>query len=369
MIDKRLLRETTQVRHLWALSAGLGLAAGLLAVAQAGCLARVVDRVFLAGEDLGGVRFWLAAVLLSALARAALVWVANLAAHRMAARIKEALRRRLLDHLLATGPAYIQGERAGELVSVVATGVDAVEAYFGRYLPQLATAALVPLAILGFVFPIDFLTGTILLLTAPVIPLLMVLIGRWAEALTRRQWETLSRMSAHFLDVLQGLTTLKIFGRSKAQAEVIALISERFRGTSLGVLRVAFLSALALELLATISTALVAVTVGLRLLNGEMPFARAFFLLLLAPEFYQPLRLLGGHFHAGLAGVTAAARIFAILETNLPKRKARSRLHLPPVRTVHLVLRDVHYAYAGGGRPALRGFSAELRPNLPGFCA
>ena len=198
-------------------------------------------------------------------------------------------------------------------------GIDALEAYFSQYLPGLALAALVPLIYLLVVFPLDPLSALVLLLTAPLIPLFMVLIGNVAQALTRRQWQALSRMSAYFLDVLQGLTTLKLLGRSQAQTTVIAEVSDRFRQRTMSVLRVTFLSALVLEMVATLSTAVVAVEVGLRLLYGRLPFEQALFVLLLAPEFYLPLRLLGTRFHAGMSGVAAAQRIFAILETPAPQ--------------------------------------------------
>lgn len=363
MVDKRLLNETGPVRIFLALTVGLGLGTGLLAILQASYLARVVNRVFLDGHKLGEVWTLLWPLLGVIIFRAGLAWLGEVTAHRAAAQIKHALRQRLLAHLLALGPAYAGGERTGELVNVLVEGIEALDAYFARYLPQLALAALVPLAVLGFVFPLDLLSGLILLFTAPLIPLFMFLIGRWAESLSQRQWEKLSRMSAHFLDVLQGLTTLKIFGRSKAQAEVMARISNGFRETTLGVLRVAFLSALMLEFLATISTALVAVTVGLRLVYARIPFEQAFFLLLLAPEFYLPLRLLGSHFHAGLAGISAAGRIFEILETPLPKRKSRGACHLPPDSRFQIAFEDVHYAFEEGARPALQGISFELRPG------
>ncbi|SFH41294.1 ATP-binding cassette, subfamily C, CydD [Desulfotomaculum arcticum] len=364
MMDKRLLREAGAVRFFLALSVGLGLGTGLLAILQAGYLARVVNRVFLEGQSLSGVQPLLWPLLGVIIFRAGLTWLSEVAAHRAATQIKHALRQRLLAHLLALGPVYAGGERTGELVNVMVEGIETLDAYFARYLPQLALAALVPLAVLGFVFPLDLISALILLFTAPLIPLFMFLIGKWAESLSQRQWESLSRMSAHFLDVLQGLATLKIFGRSKSQAEVIGRISSHFRESTLGALRVAFLSALALEFLATISTALVAVTVGLRLVYARIPFEQAFFLLLLAPEFYLPLRLLGSHFHAGLAGVSAAGRIFEILETPLPARKQQQgERHLPPDPSFQIVFEDVHYAFDEGARPALQGVSFKLHPG------
>jgi ATP-binding cassette subfamily C protein CydD len=245
---------------------------------------------------------------------------------------------------MALGPAYSQGERSGELANTLVEGVEALDAYFRHYLPQLALAALVPLTILVFVFPLDWVSGLVLLLTAPLIPLFMALIGSAADALTRRQWTSLSRMSAHFLDVLQGLTALKLLGRSRDQIGIIARVSDQYRGATMGVLRVAFLSALVLEMVATLSTAVVAVQVGLRLLYGQLAFEQALFVLVLAPEFYLPLRLLGTRFHAGMQGVAAAERIFEVLETPAPGKAVASPgpSPAPPLR---ICFSDVHHAY------------------------
>ncbi|CAG1000300.1 hypothetical protein GPROT1_03823, partial [Gammaproteobacteria bacterium] len=264
--------------------------------------------------SLADVTSLLIVLLLIIIVRALLAWGSEVSAFQVAARVKTALRQRVFDKLMQLGPAYVRGERTGELTNTAIDGIEALEAYFSQYLPQVVLAALVPLILLMFVFPVDLLSGIVLLLTAPFIPLLMILIGQAAEALTRHQYRALSFMSAHFLDVLQGLTTLKLLGRSRQQIETIAQVSERFRDTTLSVLRVAFLSAFALEMIATISTAIIAVEIGLRLLAGNLQFEQAFFILVLAPDFYAPLRLLGTRFHAGLSGVAAAARIFEILE-------------------------------------------------------
>ncbi len=246
-----------------------------------------------------------------------------MSANAAARQIKQDLRKRLFTHILDLGPAYLRNERGetgaqtGELVNLATEGVDALEVYFSQYLPQVALAALIPLSILVFVFPSDSLSGIVLLVTAPLLPLFMYLIGSAAEALTRKQWQGLSRMSAYFLDVLQGLTTLKSLGRSRDQIDVIKKVSEHYRQSTMSVLKVTFLSALVLELIATLSTAVVAVEIGIRLLYGRMAFEQAFFILLLAPEFYLPLRMLGTRFHAGMAGVEAAKRIFEILDLPL----------------------------------------------------
>jgi ATP-binding cassette subfamily C protein CydD len=315
LIDPRLLQQAKSSRTALGLTIALGFVGGIFTVLQAWMLSRVIDGVFLGGADLRASVPLLGLLLLLFLLKAGSLWGSQIAAKQVALNIKTSLREKIYAHLQKLGPLYVRGERTGELVHTVTEGIEALDAYFSEYLPQLVLAALVPLTFLFFVFPLDRLSGLVLLLTAPLIPVFMVLIGDRADALTQRQWRTLSRMSAHFLDVLQGLTTLKLLGRSRAQIEVIRQVSERFRERTMGVLRVAFLSALVLELVATLSTAVVAVEIGLRLLYGRMAFEQALFVLLLAPEFYLPLRLLGTRFHAGINGVTAATRIFEVLDT------------------------------------------------------
>ncbi len=284
-LDGRLVRQAWMARATLILTVGLGFLAGAAMVGQALLLSQIVNRVFIEGAALKDVGSLLGGMLALSLLRAGLVWGSEVSAGQIAGRVKDALRQRLTAHLLALGPAYIREERSGELTNTLTEGIEALDAYFRQYLPQLALAALVPLAVLAFVFPLDWVSGLVLLLTAPLIPLFMILIGSAAEALTQRQWTSLSRMSAHFLDVLQGLTTLKLLGRSREQVQTITQVSERFRDTTMGVLRVTFLSALVLELVATVSTAVVAVQIGLRLLYGHLAFQEALFVLLLAPEF------------------------------------------------------------------------------------
>ncbi|NWG75923.1 MAG: thiol reductant ABC exporter subunit CydD, partial [Rubrivivax sp.] len=225
--DRRLLAEATAVRVYLAVSIGLGVLNGLLIIAQAAALAAVIDRVFLKSAGLQDVTPILLALLAAMLIRAALAWGSEVSAFRATARVKTGLRQRLFDHLLQLGPAYARGERTGELTNAVVEGVEALEAYFSQYLPQLVLAALAPLSIVLFVFPIDLLSALVLLITAPLIPFFMILIGKAAEALTRRQYTEMSFLSAHFLDVLQGLTTLKLLGRSRQQLETIAQVSNR----------------------------------------------------------------------------------------------------------------------------------------------
>ncbi|MCJ7700011.1 MAG: thiol reductant ABC exporter subunit CydD, partial [Anaerolineales bacterium] len=282
----------------------------------------------------------------------------------IALKVKSSLRDKIYAHILKLGPVNIRGERTGELVNLATEGVQSLDAYFSQYLPQLVLAALVPATYLAAVFPVDVLSGLVLLFTAPLIPVFMVLIGSLTDRVTRQQWQTLSRLSAHFLDVVQGLTTLKAFGRSRDQIRMIREISERYRETTMDILRVAFLSALVLELVATISTALVAVEIGLRLLSGQMGFRHALFVLLLAPEFYYPLRMLGARFHAGVTGITAASRIFEFLDQPLPREAQEDEpvdLSSPPCELA-LFFDQVSFQHADGGK-ALDGISFSVAPG------
>ncbi len=360
-LDKRLLRRAQAVRAALALTVGLGWLAGILLVFQARYLSQLVNGVFLEGQSLDQVRWLFLFLLVLSLVRAGVSWSSTMSANRVAVRVKTDLRQRLTAHLLDLGPAYAHGERTGELTNTVVEGVEALDAYFSQYLPQLALAVLVPLTVLAFAFRLDPLSGLILLLTAPIIPIFMYLIASLADRLTRQQWTSLSRMSAHFLDMLQGLPTLKLLGRSREQIRTIAQISDQFGQTTLGVLKVAFLSALVMEMVATLSTAVVAVTIGLRLLNGRMGFEEAFFVLLLAPEFYLPLRQLGVRFHAGMSGVAAAQRIFEVLDE--PTVKAEAVVKAEAAFDLNLSLNDIHYAYDDGQRPALNGLSFQITPG------
>ncbi len=400
-LDRRLLRETRNAFPFLLTVALCSWLAGVLLVGQAFALSQVVARVFLMGDTLRDVLGWLLGFIACALGRSALVWGGQVAAQHLAGIVKRDLRTRFIERLFALGPVYVQGERTGELVTTALEGIEALDAYFGQYLPQLLSAALVPLTFLLLVTPLDPISGVIMAVTAPLIPFFMMLIGSQAEQLTRRQWRVLSRMGAHFLDVLQGLTTLKVLGRSAEQTEIIARISEDYRQRTMAVLRVTFLSALMLEMLSTLSVAIVAVEVGLRLLYGSLSFQQAFFVLLLAPEFYMPLRALGARFHAGVAGATAAQRIYQVLETPLAKSTAqllvseretevehtsaapdeKMPIRVQPfsgtavfdsVEAVHLSALvkcspihfvDVHFAYQDGTRPALRGVSFTLPPE------
>jgi ATP-binding cassette subfamily C protein CydD len=340
----------------WAV--GLGLLAGVLLVPQAWLLAHAVSEVVMRQARLVQVLPWLWPLPIIFALRFLVTRASAQVAMHAATLVKAQVRSRLVRHLQALGPAYAQSRHSGELALAALDGVEALEPYYARYLPHMALVVLVPLAILAFVLPQDWISGVVLLLTAPLIPLFMVLIGSGAEQLNQRQWRKLARMSAHFLDALHGLTTLKLFNASRREAALIARISEDHRRTTMSVLRVAFLSALVLEFFATVSIAVVAVLIGFRLLHAEMGLEGGLFILLLAPEFYLPLRMLGVHYHARMEAIGAAERIVEILDVPLPPAGtvgSRPALGLAP----EIRFENVHYAYEPG-REALRGASLTV---------
>jgi len=297
---------------------GLGLFAGWLIIVQAWLLARVVSAVIIDHQHLAEVWGYLAAMLPIFALRFALMRASENVAFEAAAQVRRDLRGRLYEHLQALGPLWLTRQSSGDIANTIVTGIDALEAYYARYLPNMSLTALAPLSILVFVLPQDWVSGLVLLLTAPLIPIFMILIGKGTETLNQQQWQLLSRMSARFLDSLQGLTTLKLFGVSRHEAEVVAALTEEYRIGTMKVLRVAFLSSVALEFMSTISIAMVAVFIGFRLFYGEMQFFNGFFVLLLAPEFYLPLRNMGTFYHARMEAIGAAQNLLKLLDTPIP---------------------------------------------------
>ena len=357
-MHRRLIALARGTGPLFLFAVGTLWASALLTILQAVLLSRVVDGAFLRGHNLSQEwpRLWL--LLGVILARSAVGGLHEIGARAIAVRVKSDLRRRLFAHIQALGPLYVRGQRAGELTAAAVEGVEALDPYFSQFLPQVLVTALVPLTILLFVFPQDWPSGAVMLLTVPMIPLFMVLIGKGAEFATRRQYRMLGQLSAQLLDTLYGLTTLKLLGQSREHARTVARVSDQYRRATLSVLRFTFLSAFALELLATISTAIIAVEVGLRLLYGRLTFPAAFFVLILAPEFYIPFRMLGLRFHAGMSGVSAAERIFAILDEAPRCAPVHREARNVPIRAI--VLEDVSYTYPGGSRPALQHVNLRL---------
>ena len=368
-VDPRLLKQAGAARGYLAVTVGCGLAGAGLILLQAGLLSQA-----LAGAAhgtgivaLSGTLIWLGVVLAG---RAVAGGGGEAAALRAAAAVKSGLRRRLAAHALRLGPRWLGGQQAGEITTLTTRGLDGLDPYFARYLPQLVLAAIVPLAVVIRVAFADWISAVIIAATLPLIPLFAALIGWHTQARTRRQWQLLARLGGHFLDVVAGLPTLKLFGRAGAQATVIRNVTGAHRTATMATLRVAFLSALALELVAALATALVAVETGLRLLTGHLGYQTALLILLLTPEAYLPLRNAGAEYHASTEGVAAAARAFEILDTPPVDQPARTGVGSAASATADfdlsrtdIVFRDVTLAYPDRERPALDAISLTIRPG------
>jgi thiol reductant ABC exporter CydD subunit len=370
------VRTLARLLHPGAKSLGRGLApavacgalAGLAVIGQAALLSRAVDFAFLDGGSLASLAPILLALAAVAALRAGFLWLQEVLAHGFSGSVRLDVRDRLVRRLLALGPRFASGERTGELANTLLAGVESLDAYLAQYLPQLALAALVPALVLAAVLGSDPLSGLVLLLSFPLVPLFMWLIGSAAEARTRRQWLTLSRLAARFQDALAGLATLRAFGRVDDETRVLEQANERHRALTMEVLRLAFVSALALEALATLGTAVVAVEVGLRLLYARIEFREALFVLVLAPEFYRPLRALGSAFHAGMAGREAAARMAEIVDAEGPLAAPAVLAGAPPApdvsppapRPPRVRFESVRLSYDAGRTQALDDFTLEV---------
>ncbi|WP_188280736.1 thiol reductant ABC exporter subunit CydD, partial [Streptomyces sp. CBMA29] len=317
-VDPRLLRYARTTRVFLAGAVLLGLAGAGLIIAQAVLIADVVVGGFRDGEGVGELRGTLAWLVAVAVGRALVGWLTELCAHRAGAAVKSQLRGRLLERATALGPGWLTGRRGGELTTLATRGIDALDDYFSRYLPQLGLAVVVPAVVLARIVTADWISAATIAVTLPLIPLFMVLVGWATRERMDRQWKLLARLSGHFLDVVAGLPTLKVFGRAKAQADNIRAITGEYRRATLRTLRIAFLSSFVLELLATISVALVAVGIGMRLVHGELSLRTGLLVLILAPEAYLPLRQVGAQYHAAAEGLAAAEQVFEVLETAPP---------------------------------------------------
>jgi thiol reductant ABC exporter CydD subunit len=359
-LDPRLLRYARATRAFIAGSIALGCLSALLIIAQAWLLASVIADAF-AGKGLAQLRTVLAVLLVVVLARAVVAWGAELVARRSSTLAQSQLRAALLQRIVTAGPGRIGQDRTGEIATLATRGIDALDAYFSLYLPQLVLAAIVPFTVLVAVLASDWISAAIIAVTLPLIPVFMALVGAVTRDRTAAQLQTLQRLAGHFLDIVSGLPTLKVFGAAKRQTSIISEISERHRVATMAALKVTFLSSLILELLATISVALVAVAVGLRLLNGDLGLRTAMFVLVLAPEAYAPLRALGANFHASAEGISAADQVFAVLETPVAARAGCTEIPDPSV--TGLRIDQLLVQYPDRDRPALDGVSLRVAPG------
>ena len=377
-VDPRLLRYARAARRQLVTTVALGIVATGAILAQASLLAHALATA--ARGQAAAAALWgtLAALLGVVAVRVAVTYGGEFCALRAAATVKSQLRRALAARAVGLGPAWSggpggQGGQGAEVAALATRGLDGLDPYFARYLPQLVLAVAVPVAVLARVAAADWISAVLIAATLPLIPLFAVLIGWHTKAQTRRQWRLLATLAGHFLDVVEGLPTLKLFGRAKPQRKVIGEVTGAYRSATMSALRVAFLSALVLELTAAVATALVAVEVGLRLLYGHMGYETALLVLLLTPEAFLPLRAVAAQFHASMEGAAAAGRVLEILETDPPSRPTATpgiwapAPHPPPrppsLHTDEIALNAVTTAYPGRDRPALRELSLAIRPG------
>lgn len=335
---------------------------GIMIVGQAWLLAMILHRVLVEKQALDDVLGLIVLLALTVLARILASYIAERSGFAAALAILPTLRSALLEKVDRVGPVGLSTRPTGEIVSALAEGVRGVEPFFSRYLPATAQAAMLPLGILAVVAPLDWISGLAFLITAPLIPFFIVLIGKGAEALNQRQWLKLQRMSGHFLDAMQGFATIKAFNAGPRMQQAVAEAAESYRRETMKVLRIAFLSALTLEFFATVSIAIVAVLIGFRLLWGEMSYQHGLFILLLAPEFYLPLRAMGTAYHARMEALGAAERLVAleampelVRPDAMPASTSGPLLRHPPA----LAIEDVHLTYPGE-RTGLTGITLAV---------
>lgn len=353
----RLLSAELLARSTLYAGAGAAVLAGMSVVAQAEALSRLLASG-VDGAAPGAAARALVFVAAVAVVRGALVWARHVLATRAAARIKAELRGRVFAGLDGLGPGWAADRQRGELLTLVGKGLDGLDPYLTGYLPQLITATVVPVVVLVWLAATDAISALIVAATLPLVPFFGFLVGRHTRLATERQYRALSRLGGHFLDALTGLRTLRALGRSGAHADAVRRMAERHRAATMGTLRIAFLSSLVLELVATLSVALVAVPLGLRLLVGDARFADALLVLVLAPEAYLALRGLGTKFHAAVEGSVVAEQVFALLDTPTPvERPGRRSL---PDGPLHLELEDVVLRHPGRPEAALGGVSLTV---------
>ena len=369
-IDPRLLTRARATRGFLIASVVVGSATALLVVAQAWLLSRIVARVFDAGAQpsaaeaarlpFGGLAAALGMLALVIAGRAVLAWFGSWLAHRSAAAVKSQLRADIIDaRLAAPGATRVP---TGQLVALLGQGLDALDGYYARYLPQLVLALTVPLIVGVTILTADLTSTIVVALTLPLIPLFMVLIGLATKVKLDRSWRTQTRLANHFADLVAGLPTLQVFGRAQAQEKGLVLTEQKHRSETMSTLRVSFLSSFALELLATYSVALVAVPIGLRLVEGNIDLTTGLFVLILVPECYLPVRQVGVHYHDSIDGITAADEAFAIIE-GADAVRGRERGAAPDPAAVEVQLAGIGVRHPGAETDALTDFSLAVRPG------
>ena len=362
-VDRRLAQESAAARPHFASAGGLGVASAVVIVAQATLLAHIISAAAVRHVPLTALQGSLIALLAVFGLRALLSGAFELSGRLAAVRVMAELRQRLAHQVLIERPGRRAQERTGELAAAAVQGVDSLETYFAGYLPSLALATLVPVAVLVWIAPLDLIAAIILLASIPILITFMILIGKGAQSRTRSRWGALSLLSSHFLDVVHGLDTLRAHRREVAQAETLRQVGDRYRRATMGTLRLAFMSALVLELCAMMGTALVAATIGVQLSGGHLSLDAGLTVLLLAPELYNPLRQVGQQFHAGADGLAAAGRLLEVLDDGPAAIDPAVALPAPDPDAEPLRFEGVSFSYPGRSGTVLDRLDLELSPG------
>ena len=360
-LDPRLVRRTRSARPLLAFDTVLGIGTAVAVLLQATLLARIVARAF-TGAPISSLRLDFALLVGAFAVRGLCAWGMEVAGRRAAWSVLSELRMAMVEKRLRAQPRSVDGTESAEIATVAVQGVEALEGYFARYLPQAVLATIVPLLVIAWVAAIDVEAALIMALTLPLVPVFMWLIGRYTEHRTRERWGALRQLSTHFLDVVRGLPTLRTFGRAQHQASTLGEVSERYRSTTMETLRVSFLSGSALELAATLGVALVAVATGLGLVAGSLGLQVGLTVLVLAPEVYLPFRRLGAEYHASADGLAVAERMFELLDAPAAAREGGLRV-APNAARAPIRFEKVRFAYPGREGRVLDELDLELQPG------
>ncbi|MBV9940691.1 MAG: thiol reductant ABC exporter subunit CydD [Solirubrobacterales bacterium] len=360
-LDPRLLHRTRSARPLLCIDTALGLGVALAVLVQASLLARIVGRAF-HGVPVHSLGPDFALLVLAFAARGACAWGMEVAGRRAAWSVLSELRLALVEKRLSTQPIAMDGTGGAEIAAAAVQGIEGLEGYFARYLPQFVLASVVPFLVIAWVALVDLEAAVIMLLTLPLVPVFMWLIGLYTKERTEERWQALRQLSTHFLDIVRGLPTLRAFGRAHEQAAVIAAVSDRYREATMGTLRVSFLSGSVLELAATLGVGLVAVTAGVRLVDGGLGLQAALTVIVLAPELYLPFRRLGAEYHASADGLAVAERMFTLLDAPAAAAHGGPRLAPSPA---HAAVRfeQVSFSYPARAGRVLDGLDLELVPG------
>ncbi|NTW83167.1 MAG: thiol reductant ABC exporter subunit CydD [Chlorobiaceae bacterium] len=360
-IDRRLFQLLKKEKSPFVLSVISGSMASVMLIVQAYYLSRIVNAAFIDKWSMNRLMPFLALFALFSILRMLFTWVSHVKANRGSSMIREKLFSRFTSRVADLGPLYSRSVQSGRLSNTMLKGIEALDAYYSSYIPQIFFALFTPVLIVCAIFTVDLISGIILLLSAPLIPFFMIVIGKRASAVTEKQWKTMSRMSGHFLDMLQGLPTLKLFAQSRSQRKRIEETGENFRKATMKVLKIAFLSSLTLELVGTIGTAVIAVSIGMRMMSGQLSFQQALFVLVLTPDFYLPLRQLGTKFHAGMEGVSASREIFDVLDHGASlSAAAKDCIEESAASGQSIVFSGISYTYPSGTHPAIDALSLTL---------